>query len=54
MFLAELESGMKRGIVKVLEAAAPALAVKAGGVGAKLRLTVEVPGGGEFCATLEV
>ena len=36
----------------VLEAAAPELVVKAGGAGAKLRLTEAVPGGGEFWATL--
>jgi hypothetical protein len=55
MFLAALESEMNRGMVSELEAAAPEAAVKAAvGVGAKLRLTVAVPAGGEFCATLEV
>ena len=54
MFRAALVSWMKRGMGSVLEAAAPALAEKAAvGVGAKLRLTVAVPAGGEFCATLE-
>jgi len=44
---------MNRGIESELEAAAPELALKVGGAGAKLRFTVAVPGGGEFCATLE-
>ena len=42
------------GCGKLLEAAAALLALKVGGVGAKLRLTVPAPAGGEFWATLAV
>ena len=54
MLLPGLGSGVNRGIVRVLEATEPADAVKDVGVGAKLRLTVEVPAGGEFCGTFAV
>jgi hypothetical protein len=47
-FLAALESPAKRGIGRLLEAA-PDVAV-----GAKLRLTVEVPGSGLFVAVAAV
>jgi hypothetical protein len=46
--LAALVSETNRGTGIVSEAYAPRLALKAGGVGAKLRFTVAVPGGGEF------
>src|SRR5215467_13235371 len=48
MFLAALGSAINLGIESELEAAAPLLALNVGGAGAKLRLTVAVPGGGEF------
>ena len=53
-FRAAVASGTNRGIGSVSEAAAPAAALKAGGVAAKLRFTVAVPGGGKFCAEFAV
>ena len=53
-FAAAFASATNRGMVRVLEAAAALAAVNAGGVGAKLMLTVILPTGGVFCATLEV
>src|SRR5436305_3603173 len=41
------------GIGSEVEAAAPAAAVNDGGVGAKLRFTLAVAAGGEFCPTLD-
>src|SRR5690349_9571415 len=52
MFLAAFGSAINLGMFNELEAAAPLLAENVGGAGAKLRLTVAVPGGGVFCATL--
>src|SRR5690242_994955 len=52
-FLAAFGSAMNRGIGSELEAAAPLLALNAGGEGAKLKFTVAVPGAGVFCATLD-
>ena len=52
-FFAAPVSAINLGTVSEADAAAPAAAVKAGGVGAKLMLTVAVPAGGEFWATLE-
>src|SRR5689334_7205300 len=49
---AALGSAMNRGRTSVLEGAAPSPVENAGGAGAKLRFTVAVPGGGEFCPTL--